>query len=167
MIARAGRVYVQLLMVAEMTLLLASIVIHLSVLSGTGAAYERSQDVLGTIVIVISGPVFLFKKKGVGLIAQITSCPKWMWKSAVVIAAYAFLTPLTFVISPLSQQFGFSLVGSAFPLAFEAIPVCILYSTLRRVHLDESELSHNALLSLLFIGLGIIWAVTGQHYPFR
>jgi hypothetical protein len=160
MIARAGRIYIQALMVAEVILLLASIAIHLSVLAGTEAVYEKYQGALGTAVIVLCGPPFAFKKKGAGLIAQIKSCPQWMWKSAVAIAAYGILTLLTLVISPTNSLFTSSLVGSGFPLGFEAVPICILYSTLWRLHLDGSGLIKNAGISLLFIGFGIVWATT-------
>lgn len=163
MIARAGRVYTEVLMVAEVILLLASIGIHLYVLAGTEAVYEKYQGALGTAVIVIGGPSFAFKRKGVGLIAQIRGCPQWMWKSAVAIAAYGFLTLLTLVIFPTRGSFTSSLVGSGFPLGFEAIPICILYSALWRLRLDEPELIRKAGISFLFIILGIIWATTAYH----
>ena len=163
MIARAGRIYIQALLVAEVILLLASIAIHLSVLAGTEAAYEKYRGALGTAVIVICGPPFAFKRKGVGLIAQIRSCPHWMWKSAVTIAAYGLLTLLSFVIFPSSSLFASSLVGSGFLLGFEAVPICILYSALWRLRLDGSEFVTNAGISLLFIGFGIVWA-TNAHY---
>lgn len=164
MIARAGRIYIQALMVAEAILLLASIAIHLSVLTGTVAVYEKYRGVLGTAIIVIGGPAFAFKRRGGGLIAQIKSCPQWMWKSAVAIASYGILTVLAFVIFPTSPRFTSAFVGSGFPLGFEAIPICILYSALWRLRLDGSELIKGAGISLLFIGLGFIWATSAYHH---
>jgi len=149
-------------MTVEIALFLVSVVIHLLVLMGDRKLYEDYQGALGTAVIIIGGPAFAFKRKGVGLIAQIKSCPKWMWQSAIVIAAYGIATTSLFIFST-NVVFTSSFVGSAFPLGFEVIPICILYSSIGPHHLDESQFLRNCMASVIFVILGIIWALAAHH----
>jgi len=167
MIARAGRIYIQGLIATEVLLLWATIAIHLGVLCGGIALYDKYHEILGAAVIVVSGSSFAFKRKGVGLMTQIRTCPQWMWKSALVIASYGILTSVTLVIFPPNNVFASSFVGSGFPLGFEAIPLCILYSALRHSRNDGSELIRSTVVSLLFIGCGIIWATTTHQIAIR
>lgn len=168
MFDRVARAYIQVLLTAETMLLMASVAGHLLVLTGRGTLYEKYLGALGTAVIVLGGPTLPFRKKPVGLIMQIKSCPQWMWKSAAALAIYGIMTLIPLLISPTSGLFTSSLVSSAFPFGFEAIPICILYSALWRFRLGGPDLMNSTLISIMFMILGIAWVLTNQHLiPFR
>ena len=108
----------------------------------------------GTVVVGI--PVTAFIKDGLNWMGQIKSCPKWMWKAALMLGVYGICLVCLMIILPegpsLSDQ---HLTLSGFPLAFDAIFLCVLSSVLWSGYLEESEVIRRALLSLLFVTVGV------------
>jgi len=87
---------------------------------------------------------------------QIKSCPTWMWKAALILGVYGLFILCLQAIFPqgtsISDQ---ALTISGFPLGFDAISFCILYSVLRSGYLDKSEVVRRALHSVIFVALGV------------
>ena len=160
MIARATRIYLLALIGAEATLLTSFVLVHLLVVAGNDSIYEVYHGVLMRAVLVVGIPTIGFKSRSVGFLTQIRSCPKWMWRTAVGIAMYGMLT-FALLFSPMDERHLSAWVGSAFPLGFEAVPICILYSALSASRNEETWIIERARVSVLFLILGFLWVLYG------
>jgi hypothetical protein len=157
MIARLTYIYVRSLLVLEVLLFAASLLLHLSVfILGTNEAYAKYGLPLFRGTVIVGVPVIAFAKDGMWK-NQIKSCPKWMWKGALILGVYALL--IACVQTIFSQGTSFSeqaLTVSGFPLGFDAISLCILHSVLWSDYLEKSEVVRRATHSVAFVTLGVI-----------
>jgi hypothetical protein len=163
---RAAYVYVRLLFALELVLLVASLLMNFVVFigrsnhAGLGTALFRAAVFLGL-------PVFAFIKESLRWPDQIKSCPKWMWKSALFLGAYTllslFLEAIILRDNFLTKQ---SLMLYAFPLGFDAIFICILYSVLYVGYLEESEIVRRAQHSVIFIVFIAIMFIAADYLPY-
>jgi len=157
MAARLAYASVRLLLFLEALLLAASFLLHATAILGAKgpcAAYGVTL-LAGTIVVGI--PATAFIKDGLRWKDQIKNCPAWMWKTALALGAYALFLLCLQVIFPegpsMSDQ---TLVVSGFPLGFDGIYFCVLYSVLKTSYLEKSEVINRARNSALGITLGIV-----------
>ena len=134
MIVRLAYFDVRLFFALESLLVTASLVVHVSLFfMGATPANLKYSSVLFRGAVIVGIPVTAFIKDGVRRIDQIKSCPRWMWKGALILGIYG---PLTLVLQLVCFGQGSSFevnptfMTSGFPLAFEAISICILYAVL-------------------------------------
>ena len=155
---RLAYAFVRILFMLELLLFAASLLLHLSVfITGPNEFYAKYGLPLFRRSVIVGLPVMGFVKDGKWM-AQIKSCPKWMWRAALAIGVYALLTVCLQVIFPqgggaLSEQ---AMTVSGFPLGFEAIHLCVLYSVLWCGYLEKSEVIRRALYSAVFVTLTVI-----------
>jgi hypothetical protein len=81
-----------------------------------------------------------------------------MWKAALTLGVYSIVVFCLQVLFPqgggsLSEQ---ALAVSGFPLGFDAIALCILYSVLWTGYLSKSDVAKGAGKSLLMVFLGVV-----------
>ena len=143
--------YVRLLLALEGLLFTASFLLHLSAFFlGRTAAYDEYGLTLFRAVVIVGLPVFAFVKDGLRWVDQIKICPRWMWKGSLIVGAYGLLTAFLPQAGPsLADRI---LTVSGFPLGFEVVSICILYSVLSKDYL-EAQLARRALHSILIAAL--------------
>jgi len=154
-IDRLARAYVSFLFVLEILLFSLSLLLHLGVvLSGRNEPYAHYAAILFRGAVMVGIPVTAFIRDGQWL-QQVKSCPEWMWKGGLTTGGYSLFTACTLMLAgpPLSER-AFTLSG--FPLGFEAISLCILYSVLHSEYLEKSQVVRRALHSFVFVSIGII-----------
>lgn len=162
MIAHLAYAYVRLLLVLEAMLFAASLLLHVSVLAGATRPSGEYGLLLfrGTVVVGVAATPFI--KDGLSWKEQIKRCPRWMWKAALTLGVYAlFILCLQTIFTedvPLLDRG--ALTVSGFPLAFDAISFCILYSVLRAGYLDKREIVRRVLISAIWIFLGVVTLLT-------
>jgi hypothetical protein len=158
--SRLSYVYVRLLFVLEAALFAASVLLHVSLLFHSGDSYAQYAVSLFRYSVVIGLPACAFIKDSGGWVNQIKSCPKWMWKAALTPGVYSLLLLLkTFLSMPTSDL---SLLLPGFPLGFDAINICVLYSVLASGYLDKSMVVSRTLRSLLVVSV-IAAAILAYH----
>jgi len=147
MIFRLARGYISLLLALELLLLTASFVLHVGVFfMGRTTAYDEYGLILFRAAVIVGIPTFAFVKDSLRWVNQIKSCPKWMWTGSLLLGLYSLLT----VFFPQGPSFADRILTiSGFPLGFEAISVCILYSVLSRHYLERAEVTRRALHSVI------------------
>jgi hypothetical protein len=157
MIYRVACAYVRLLLVLEALLFTLSLSLHVSVLIGAKEPFAEYGAILfgGTVAAWI--PVTAFVKDGLRWTDQIQTCPGWMWRTALAIGAYGLVILCLQAIFPegdsISQQ---TLTLSGFPLGFDAISLCVLYSVLWSGVLTKSEVAKRTRNSLLMVAFVLI-----------
>jgi hypothetical protein len=158
MIVRSAYAYVRLLFALELLLFTASFLLHVSVfVMGTTESYEKFGIPLFRAVVIVGIPVVAFTKDSLRWIDQIKSCHQWMWKGSLILGIYGILIAILQTIFPQGPSFDDqSLTVSGFPLGFEAISICVLYSVLWRGYLEKAEVVRRVLHSLVIVSLGTI-----------
>jgi hypothetical protein len=157
MIVRSAYAYVRLLFALELLLLIASSLLHLSIFMGVKGSYAAFGPPLFRSAVIVGFPVLAFVKDSLRWVDQIKSCPKWMWKGALSLGVYALLTPFLQALLPRGPSLSeWSLMDSGFPLGFEAISLCILYSVLWAGYLEKGEVVRRALHSVVIVVVGVI-----------
>jgi|tagenome__1003787_1003787.scaffolds.fasta_scaffold20327263_1 hypothetical protein len=153
--ARLAYVYVGVHLALLVLLFAASLLLHLSLfISGPNEAYAKFGPSLFRASVFVGSPVMAFVRNGMWT-DQIKSCPKWMWKGALGLGVYSLLiacVQMFFSARPIVEQ----ITISGFPLAFDAIFVCILYSVLWADYLQKSELVLRTLESIAFVILIVV-----------
>lgn len=154
MITRIAHIYVRVLLVFELLLFGLSLLLHVGEFIVGADGYERYGALLFRAAVFVGLCVPAFIKDSLRWVEQIRTCPKWMWRAALMLWAYAILIAVM-------QMVGFhpALVISGFPMAFEAISCCILYSVLRRPIFTDSQLIQRARNSVLFISFIAVMSV--------
>lgn len=161
--------YVRLLLILEILLFTASLLLHVCVILGARAPAQYGLMLFGGTVAV-GIPTAPFIKDSFRWVDQIKSCPKWMWKGALMLGIYGLSTIFLDVIFALGDSSNqWPLVTSGFPLGFDAMYLCILYSVLRLGYLDEPEVIKRVGHSLILVGLGVTVFLAGRagylHHP--
>jgi len=157
MIYRFAYAYVRLLLVLEALLFTLSLSLHVSVLIGAKEPFAEFGAILvrGTVIVWI--PVIAFVKDGLRWRDQIKTCPGWMWRTALAMGAYGLVILCLGAIFPEgvspSEQ---PLIVSGFPLGFDAISLCVIYSVLWSGFLTKSEVAKLTRNSLLMVAFGLI-----------
>jgi hypothetical protein len=149
--------YVGLLLVLEALLIVASLVLHVSLIASARAPYGEYGGMLFGGAVILGVPATAFIKEGFKWKDQIKSCPKWMWTAALALGAYALF--ILFIQEIFSQSISLwepPLAASAFALSFDAISACVLYSVLCSKYLDRSEMRQRTLLSVIVIAIMIL-----------
>jgi|SRR5271165_104558 len=173
MIARLAYAYVGLLFLLGTLLFTASLLLHVTLfMVGSPKIYAEYGLMLFRGGVVVEIPVFAFLKDGLRWMDQIKSCPKWMWRTALAIGLYSLLTFFFPQDAPLSES---PLILSGFPLGFEAIALCILYSVLWSGYLEKPVVVRRALHSIIIVAV-VVTAILAyragylghpQRYPGR
>ncbi len=157
MIARFAYVYVRLLLAFAMLLFAASLLMHLSVLTGAKGLYAEYGGLLFAGAVIAGIPTAAFQKSANTWKNEIKSCPGWMRNTFVIFGVYGLVVLCLQLIifpngDPLPRQ---ALTVSAFPLALNALSVCILYSNIWSGFVDEPELVRRARNSAIIVALGV------------
>jgi hypothetical protein len=162
--------YVRLLLALELLLFTGSFLFHVSAfLLGRTVAYDEYGLALFRAAVFVGIPVAAFVKDGLLWVDQIKVCPKWMWKGSLMVGVYGLLT-IFFPQADLSLPDRI-LTVTGFPLGFEAISICILYSVLRRDYLEKEELARRVLYSILsaatIVTAALLYRAGYLHNPRR
>jgi hypothetical protein len=155
-VARLANAYVRFLLVLEALLFALSLLLHLSVLLGAKELFAEFGAVLFRGTFIVGILVIAFIKDGLRWRDQLKTCPRWMWKTALALGLYGLVVLCLQAI--FSEGASFSeqaLTVSGFPLGFDAIALCIIYSVLWSSYLTKSEVAKGAGKSLLMLSLGL------------
>ena len=137
--------YIHLLFALELLLFVASVSLHGTVFFiGATECSVQYSEILFRAQVVIGMLVFAFVENGLRWVQQIKSCPTWMWKGSLIAGIYAILIA---VFAPTTVTL------SGFPIAFEAISICVLYSVISKSYLEESELVRRSPYSVVMAAL--------------
>ena len=152
---RLARWYALSLLMLEMSFLMASVLLHISVMLGTAKLYIEYGLWLFRGTILLAALVTPFVHDNLRCKEQIQKCPDWMWKGALILGIYVLLLVLQMVCFPQGSSLEDQhLLMSGSPLVFDLMAICILYSVLWRGYLETRELirrfSHS--LSILILG---------------
>ena len=157
MAARFAYAYVSLLLVLEALLFISSLLLHLSVLLGTRGLFVEFGAALFRGTFIVGIPVTAFIKDSLRWRDQLRTCPRWMWRAALTLGLYSLAVLCLQAFFPEGASFSEqSLAVSGFPLGFDAIAFCIIYSVLWSGYLTRSDVAKGAGKSLLMVLLGIV-----------
>ena len=145
----AARGYVVVLIALQLLLLMASLLLHVTVLIGASTPFRAYGLAMFRAAVVVAIPVFAFIKDY--WTDQIKNCPRWMWKAALVLGIYGLLTMVLLLWS--RTEWAAAVTLSGFPLGFEAISFCVLYPVIGQGYLSEPEVKRRALHSVGLIAL--------------
>jgi hypothetical protein len=172
MIVRSAYSYVRLLFALESLLITASLVLNVNVFfMGATPANFKYALVLFRGAVIVGIPVVAFIKDSVRWVDQIKSCPRWMWKGALILGIYGLLTFLVLVFfrQGSSSEIDPTFMISGFSLGFDAISICILYSVVWKGYLEKAEVVRRTFHLLVIVGVGAIGFLvyrTGYlHHP--
>ena len=157
MIRRLASAYVYFLLVLEMLLLAASFSLHVYVFAGGKGLYADCGSMLFRGAVAMGFPATPFVKDSFRWVAQIKSCPKWMWRAALTLGVYGLYLGLLTLIFESASSSGNALTLSGVPLGFEAISVCILYSVLREGYREKSEVVRRVRYSIILVAVGVMF----------
>ena len=161
MIERFATVYVRLLLAIGILLLSLSFLLHINVLMGVKALPDGLGRVLWFATIIFNGSVTAFIKESVKWKDQIKSCPAWMRRAALTLAAYSLAVAcLQVLFADGTSFFDVPVAPSGIPLGFDAISLCILYSVSYAGYLDNHEVirATKSSLGITAVVLVIFWA---------
>lgn len=157
MAAQLAKIYVVVLLVAELLLLGACLLLHISVWIGVGQLSARSaQAVLVGTLIVCFVTFFLAEERNVWK-NEFKSCPMWMRVLALTFLIYGTVTGFSeIVLSSIRHDPGNLLAISAMIMALNSISLCILYSILWARPLHKSELVKRSRMSFIAAIVGLV-----------
>jgi hypothetical protein len=157
MVVRLAYAYVRFLLVLEALLFTLSLLLHLSVLVGARGPFAELGAMLFRGTFTVGIPVFAFIKDGIRWRDQLKTCPGWMWKAALTLGVYGLVVLCLQAIFPEGASFSEqALAVSGFPLGFDAIALCIIYSVLWSGYLTKSEVAKGTGKSLLMVLFGLV-----------
>jgi hypothetical protein len=167
---RFAYAYVSLLLAVESLLFISSLLLHLSVLLGARGLFAESGVFLFRITFIAGISVIAFIKDPPGWTDQLKTCPHWMWKGALTLGLYSLVVLCLQAFFPEGVTFSEqALAVSGFPLGFDAIAFCIIYSVLWSGHLTQSDVAKGAARSLLMNFLGLVAFISYRagylHHP--
>jgi hypothetical protein len=155
--ARLAYAYVSFLLVLESLLFISSLSLHLSVLLGNRGLFAEFGAVLFRGTFIVGIPVVAFIKDSLAWKDQLKTCPAWMRKATLTLGVYSLVVLCLQAFFPEGPSFSEqSLAVSGFPLGFDAIAFCIIYSVLWSCYLTKSEVVKGAGKSLLMVLLGVV-----------
>ena len=145
--------YIITLLATEVSLFGLCVVSHISQLLRKEWGNHLFAETIMSAVLLSGLSVVPFVKDGMRWRNQVSLCPRWMWVSAIIFAAYGF-TSLFWTPSLLEGGNGNASSDQArlmFVLGFETIPICVLYSALFKGVFSESEKVRRAFYSILML----------------
>jgi hypothetical protein len=148
--------YVKVLFLSEFILFVLSLVLHSCAIARPERLDEHYEVILFQAVVLLGIVILPFVKDSLRWKDQIKTCPKWMWRSSLVLGLYGLLISCLEVLFSGRSFFDLHLSTTGFPLGFEAVGLCILYSVLHRNYLEKSELLKRSLIS---IGWVFFWTI--------
>lgn len=169
MIARLAYLYVGLLLGLAVLLASLSVALNLAVLFGADRLYAQCGRVLFFSAFGMMLPVvFLAREKNVWK-NEFTLCPRWLRIATVAFIVYG-VAAATYgaIFSPdgLAIESN-ALSGSALPLAFEALALCVLYPVLRSGSVHADELVRRVRNSSIALAAGVAYLLGRGHLPIR
>jgi hypothetical protein len=155
MTARFARIYLYLLLAANLLLLDVSIGLHIRVLSGYENSFEKHGHVLTFYAFVVAFAVLSLAKERNVWKNEFKDCPRWLKIATLSLTIYAFLVGLFQAVAgsgaaPLESE---ELGASVIPIFFLSMMPCILYALLWAAPLKESELIKRVRNSLIALTL--------------
>lgn len=157
MVVRLAYAYVRFLLVLETLLFTLSLLLHLSVLAGARRPFAELGAILFRGTFIVGIPVIAFIKDGLRWRDQLKTCPGWMWKAALTLGMYGLVVLCLQAFFPEGASFSEqALAISGFPLSFDAIALCIIYSVLWSGYLTKSEVAKRTGKSSLMVLFGVV-----------
>jgi hypothetical protein len=157
LVIRVAYAYVSFLFALEVLLFTLSALLHVTVLMGARQPFQEFNAMLFDGSVVVGVLIIAYIKNGLMWRNQIKSCPAWMWKAALILGGYALVTIFLEPIFPEGDSYcQRPLVMSSFPVGFDAISFCVIYSVLWSGYLSKSEVSKRTGHSLLMLAYGVI-----------
>jgi hypothetical protein len=160
--------YVRILFVLAILLFTGSFLLHVGLIAGWKEASPEYGLFLFYGAIIIGVATTLFVKDRRKWIVQIKSCPEWMWRGALIVGAYGLLVVCFQAIFPAGRSIsGEAMIVSGFPLGFDAVNICVLYSVLWAAYLDQSEVIERVRNSIIVFTLGaaVFLAYRAGYFP--
>jgi hypothetical protein len=157
MTSRLSYGYVGFLLVLEVLSLATTLLLHVRAILGVGEPHKEYGLMLFCAALVLGALVTPFLKNNLYWMKQIKSCPMWMWMTALAVGLYGLsILCLGAIVLGSASASRDTMAISSFPLAFDAISVCILYSVLCSGYLAESEVVRRSRLSAIGASFGAI-----------
>jgi hypothetical protein len=154
--ARFAYAYVSLLLALEALLFVSSLFLHLSVLLGTRGLFAEFGAALFRGTFIVGIPVIAFIKDRLKWRDQFKTCPRWMRNSTITLCVYSIIVLCLQAFFPEGGSFSEqALAVTGFPLGFDAIAFCVIYSVLWPGYLTKSDVAKGAGKSLLMVFLGL------------
>jgi hypothetical protein len=155
--ARVAYAYVSLLLALEALLFISSLSLHLSVLLGTRGLFAEFGAALFRGTFIVGIPVIALIKDSLRWRDQLRTCPSWMWRAALTLGVYSLVVLCLQAVFPVGASFSEqALAVSGFPLGFDAIALCIIYSVLWSGYLTKSDVAKGARKSVLMVFWGLV-----------
>lgn len=150
MITRVARFYVLLVFAAELFLLALSLVLHISIWMGESQLYYKVGLTVFVGALLLNFMVLCFARERNIWKNEFKSCPVWLRRITALFACYGVGVLITQILLCSSSEGPLNaLTITAFPLAFEALSISVLYSVLWRGSLGTTELMKRAGISLI------------------
>ena len=167
-----ARAYIWLILILQLLLFVISLFLSVTVFMGMEQLYGKLMLPIFRASVSLNGAIVPFIAYAPRWLTQVRTSPTWMWKLALIVAAYGFSTVFLQAVIPLSQGSAReALIYFGFPLGFDAVMLCILYSVLWARYLDDLEINRRVWQSLIVIALFIVLFVARPHWttspPFR
>jgi hypothetical protein len=165
MVARLAYVYIRLLLALDLLLISLSIVLSVSALLGS----ERLYGTVGKIVFfsafgLVIPVSFLVKDRNVWK-NEFRVCPRWLKIAVVTLLLYGgAVTSIQLIFWGSGPDIeSNSLSSSSLPLAFEAMPLAILYSLLWSRSVSEEEISNRVRNSAIALAVCVAFVLV-KHF---
>ena len=167
LIVRLAYLYVRLLVGLEVLLASLSVTLNVAMLLGAERLYAHYGKVLFFSAFGMMLPVpFLAKEKNIWK-NEFALCPQWLRVVAVAFIVYgaaaAFYVAAFSVDGPAIESSALS--GSALPLAFEALALCILYPVSRSGSVHADELIRRVRNSSIALAVGAAYLLGRNYLP--
>jgi hypothetical protein len=153
MMVKIARAYVAVLFLIDLTLLAASLVLHVSVWLGSRQLYAQSGLAVLVGALIVNFVVLCLAKERNVWKNEFKACPRWVRGMAIAFGCYGFgVAIFQTVLLPNAGGPDAPFTVSAIPLAFEALSLTVLYSVLWTGSLSQAELPRR-------IGMSFVAAV--------
>jgi hypothetical protein len=169
MIERLAATYVRTLFVIEVALFALSLLLHAAILiwPNQPIPFEACSAALFFATWTMGFAIVPFRNRSNWeWVSEVRQCPGWMWKGALGFGAYVLVVFATVLLSGAGPGFE---TFSAFLIAFNAINVCLIYSSILSEHVDKSNLIKRTRNSLIAVTVAAVFVVVinAGYLPLR
>ena len=168
LIVRLAHGYVTWLLGLNLLLVFVSLVVHVGVLVGAGTLYEKYGQILFFFAFGFVFPAASLAKERNVWRNEFRLSPKWLRTAILGLMIYGAVVAgiqVIFLHGDIALESN-ALSGSALPLAFEAMPLGILYALVYSNSVDEAELVNRVRNSVIALAVCITFLLAKRFgYP--